>query len=199
MSVYHNVVQNSDEWLQLRKGKFTASSFNNLFASKTTATYKNTIYKAVFERLTGESPESFKSAYMERGHELEPHARIAYGEETLNKVKNGGFFTLDDWTGASPDGLIEEDGLLEIKSPAYNTMIEYLLDGKLPRIYKWQVHGQLLVANKQWCDFMAYHPHLEHVIVRVKRDEEIEQELKTKLQEAVNKATNIMERLRPAA
>ena len=190
---YHNIQQNTEEWFNLRLGRFTASTFKDLFMSKTTKGYEKAIYKPVFERLTNESPESFSSEYMERGHEMEPLAKDCYEQETFNEVSNGGFFTLDDWIGASPDGLIENDGILEIKSPAYNTMINYLLNKKLPAIYKWQVHGQLYVTGRQWCDFMAYHPKLKPLIIRINRDESIIDELKGKLLESIKVAESIIE------
>ena len=192
---FHNILQNSDEWFQLRKGLFTASTFKDLFSAKTTKSYEKAIYKPVYERLTNESPESFSSEYMERGHELEPLANDAYEMETFNSVENGGFFTLGEWIGASPDGLIGNDGLIEIKCPAYNTMINYLLTKKLPSIYKLQVHGQLYVTGREWCDFMAYHPKLKPLIIRIDRDEVIIKEIENKLLESIKLAKNILKQL----
>lgn len=194
--VYHNVDQNTDEWFNLRLGRFTASSFKDLFMKKTTIGYEKAIYKTVFERLTGEAPENFSSMYMERGHELEPLAVDAYQEETFNDVVNGGFFSLGEWIGASPDGLVGENGILEIKSPAYNTMINYLLKNQLPSIYKWQVQGQLYVTDREWCDFMAFHPKLKPLILRINRDEKEIEILKSKLTDAIEIASNIYIKLK---
>jgi putative phage-type endonuclease len=193
---FHNVDQNSEEWFNLRLGRFTASTFKDLFMGKTTKGYEKAIYKPVFERLTNESPESFSSEYMERGHEMEPLAKDCYEQETFNEVSNGGFFALGEWIGASPDGLIDNDGVLEIKSPAYNTMINYLLTGKLPSIYKWQVHGQLYVTGRQWCDFMAYHPKLKPLIIRINRDESLIEELEVKMLESIKIAESIIETIK---
>lgn len=190
--IYHNINQNSEEWFELRKGKFTASKFKDLFMSKKTSGYEKAIYQPVYERLTGESPESFKSDYMERGNELEPLAVELYEQETFNTVDNGGFFTLGDWIGASPDGLIGDKGILEIKSPAFNTMINYLIKGKLPSIYKWQVHGQLYVTGREWCDFIAYHPKLKPLIIRINKDESMITEIKNKLDESIIEAEKIL-------
>jgi putative phage-type endonuclease len=182
---YHNVEQNSDEWYNLRKGKFTASTFKDLFMGKSTAGYEKAINTVTFERLTGESPESFTNDYMQRGHELEPFAIEAYEMETFNVVQNGGFFEYNEWVGASPDGLINNDGILEIKSPAYNTFIKYLKTQKLPKIYHWQVYGQLMVTGREWCDFIAYHPKFKPLIIRINRDEKIIDELQNKLNENI--------------
>ena len=76
--IYHDIKQGTEEWLNIRRGKFTASTFKNLFATKTTQTYNDEIMKVVYERLTGESPENFVTEYMKRGTELEPIAKEAY-------------------------------------------------------------------------------------------------------------------------
>lgn len=193
--IHHKVEQNTDEWMDLRKGKFTASSFKDLFATKTSAAYKNAIYRVVFERLTGEQPESFSNDYMKRGHELEPFAIKSYEMETFNEVDKPGFFELNEWIGASPDGLIGTDGLIEIKSPAYGTMIDYMLSKKLPSIYKWQVYGQMYVTGRQWTDFVSFHPSLDLVIIRVDRDESIINELAEKLNESIEEVKRIIDKI----
>jgi len=193
---YHNVEQNSDEWFALRLGKFTASTFKDLFAKDTTIAYQKAINKVVFEVLTGTSPESFSNDYMQRGHDLEPLARQAYEGEKICTVDNGGFWEMDEWTGASPDGLVGDDGLLEIKCPAYNTQIEYLLRQKLPSEYFYQVHGQMLVTGRQWCDFVSFHPALPMVILRIERSEEVCKQISEKLREAVDIATGKIEKIR---
>jgi len=187
---YHNINQNTDEWMNLRMGKFTASSFKDLFSAKSTAAYQKAINKVVFERVTGEQPESFSSEYMERGHEMEPLAVHQYELDTFETVDNGGFWSIGDYVGASPDGLIGEEGLIEIKSPAYNTMINYLIKKELPKIYYWQVHGQLYVTGRKWCDFMAYHPKLKPLVIRIDRDEKAIEDLKNKLAESIKEVNN---------
>jgi len=193
--IYHDIDQNSEEWDALRLGKFTASTFTDLFMAKTTAGYKKVIRKVVFERLTGESPESFKSEYMERGHEMEVQAKEAYELYSFNEVKNGGFFELNEWIGASPDGLIGEDGQIEIKSPAYNTFIDYILSDKVPTEYTYQIQGQLYVTGRKWSDFVAYHPSLPLIIKRVYPDPIIIEQIKTVLDIAINEAKEMIEKI----
>ena len=190
---WYDIEQNSEEWLELRLGKFTASSFADLFMKKDTATYEKAILRVVFERLTGESPEFFESEYMKRGHEIESLARQEYEETRFEDVQPGGFFVLNEYVGASPDGLIGDDGLLEIKSPAFNTMIKYLQARTLPIQYKWQVQGQLLVTGRKWCDFMAYHPKLPVFITRVYPDQAATELLKAELDTAIGKVIEVME------
>ena len=193
---YYDIEQNSDEWMALRCGKFTASMFKDLFAKETTQTYQDAIYKIVFERLTGEVPESFSNDWMQRGHELEQEASDWYSLTTGYEVLNGGFFKLSDWIGASPDGLIGEDGLIEIKCPKYSTMINYLLDQRVPKIYEWQVQGQLYVTGRAWCDFICYHPKLKRLVLRIERDDKMLSDLEQKLNESISKADSIIEKLK---
>ena len=194
--IWHDVKQNSEEWDALRRGKFTASSFSDLFMAKSTAGYKKAIRKVVYERLTGESPESFKSDYMERGHEVESLAREQYEINSFNTVTDGGFFELDEWIGCSPDGLISPYGLLEIKSPAYNTFIDYLLSGKVPAEYAYQLQGQLYITGRNWVDFVAYHPALPIIIIRVLPDPVIIEEIKTALAVAIVEAQTMITKIK---
>lgn len=196
--IQYKVEQNSDEWFALRRGKFTASTFKDLFMGENTQGYKDAIYKVAFERLTNTSPESFTNEYMQRGTELEPEARAWYEFERNIDVVSGGFFEYNSWIGASPDGLIGEDGLLEIKCPKYSTMMDYLIKKELPKTYYYQVHGQLLVTDRQWCDFLAYHPSLPKFVLRVERDKKIDDEILDKLFEAIKKAETIINKLKVA-
>jgi predicted phage-related endonuclease len=192
-----HIEQGTDNWLNLRSGKFTASSIKNLFAKETTAAYQNEIYRVVFERLTGKRVESeYQSAYMKRGQELEPHARTRYELITFNKVDNGGFFEMTEWAGASPDGLIGEDGILEVKSPAFGTMIKYLIEKKLPNEYYYQVHSQLLITGRQWCDFVAFHPDLETLVIRVNADKAVMAEINKKIKESILKVKETLKLLK---
>jgi putative phage-type endonuclease len=194
--IYHDIQQGTEEWLNLRRGKFTASTFKNLMATKTTQTYNDEIMKVVYERLTGESPENFTNDYMKRGTELEPLAKERYMIDTFTKIEDSGFFEYNDWIGCSPDGLIGNDGLIEIKCPKYSTMINYLLKKELPTEYRHQVHGQLWITGRDWCDFVGYHPKLSTVIVRVNRNEEIIKELVKETDIAIAKAQEMLTKLK---
>jgi len=192
---FYNIQQNTDEWYNLRLGKFTASGFKDLFMSKSTAGYQKAIYRAVFEQITNEPPESFTNDYMQRGHELEPLAVDWYEMETFETTTNGGFWTFGNDIGASPDRLVGDNGILEVKCPAFNTMIAYQLKQQLPNIYKYQVHGQMLVTGRKWCDFIAFHPKLKPLILRVERDEVIINELIQKLNESIIEVRNIIKKI----
>lgn len=176
--------QGSDEWYQARLGKATASEFHNVLNKKTgRGTY---MIKLAAERLTGECQDGYTNAVMERGKELEAEARECY--ETLygQEIIQVGFAEFDEWIGASPDGLIGEDGLLELKCPNSTTHITNIIKGKMPTKYIPQVQGQLWVTGRKWCDFASYDPRLmsrPFWSVRIQRDEEYIKNL--------NAATNV--------
>lgn len=167
--------QGSPEWLAARLGIPSASMFAKIVTTKgawsTSAdTYINQL---VAERLTGEREEVFQSHHMIRGTELEPDARDLYSLMTDSEVTEVGFCLHDTLAaGCSPDGLIGEDGGLEIKCPAPSTHVEYLRGGVLPSKYKQQVMGCLWITGREWWDFVSYHPTMKPLIVRVERDEE---------------------------
>lgn len=191
---HHNIDQNTPEWMALRVGRFTSSTFKDLFLKETTQTYINAIYKVAYERFTKEAVEGYENEWMIRGRELEPEARLVYELSNEVEVANGGFYC-DEWVGSSPDGLIGDDGLLEIKCPKYSTHIQYIIDKKLPTIYKWQVQGQLYCSDRDWCDFFSYHPGLPPFKIRVKRDDKLILQLQEKLSESIDKANSIIKTL----
>lgn len=192
---FYDIEQNSDEWMDLRRGKFTCSIFGDLFMGKNTAGYRNAIYQVVFERLTGETPENFSGNWMKRGHEFEAEGLEKYELTTFNKITNGGFCELNEWVGGSPDGFVGKN-LAEIKCPKYSTQIDYLISKQLPKIYEKQVQGQLYVTGAKWCDFMCYHPKLKPLIIRIERDETIIKEIESKLAESIEKAQSIITKLK---
>lgn len=172
--------QRSDEWFAARLGKVTASRIADVCARTKTgwgASRKNYMAELVAERLTGERVEGFTNAAMQWGTDMEPDARTAYEFYTNATVKQIGFAphpSIAD-TGASPDGLVGEDGLVEIKCPNTATHLETLLGASMPEKYFLQVQWQLACTGRQWCDFASYDPRLPEsmrlFIDRVKRDD----------------------------
>lgn len=178
------MIQQTPEWYQAKLGKVSASRCADLMA-KTKSGYsksrKNYMMELIIARLTGTYPESFTSPAMQWGIETEAEARKQYEAETLNIVEECGFISLTDDVGCSPDGLIGEDGLLEIKCPNSATHIETLISGKVDRKYILQIQFQLMVTDRKWCDFVSYDPRwpveLRLYIQRVGRDEEMIEEI----------------------
>lgn len=158
--------------------------------------YQDEIKRVAFERITNTSPDRFYGMWMERGHAVEPEARMMYEAETFNVVKDGGFFALGDYLGASPDGLVGDDGLLEIKCPKFNTMIDYLIDKEVPREYYVQIQTQLLCSGKQWCDFMAYHPSMRTLIKKVYPDNQMFGTIIQVVEEAIPLVEQLIEKIK---
>lgn len=156
---FHNVEQNSEPWEALRIGKATASQFSTFMANYGKpfgAPAKRYALQIALERITGnKASAAFTNAHMERGHEQEPIARMLYEEETFCSVSNGGFFC---WRlyGDSPDGLIGEDGVLEIKSVIAPTHYDTIQRGTFDPSYKWQLVGHLDCTERKWVDFVSY-------------------------------------------
>lgn len=156
-------VQGSDEWHSWRN-RPTASEFSK-FITPDTGTYsaQATAYaaKIVAKRL-GVYVEPPPSFWMEWGTEQEPNARHAYQIETGRKVREVGFVLPDktDTYGGSPDGLVGDDGMIEIKCPKPETLLAYHAEGVFPVEYRPQVQGLLLITGRKWCDFYAFHPEL---------------------------------------
>ncbi|MHA3905182.1 lambda exonuclease family protein [Castellaniella sp. WN] len=172
--------QGSEEWFHARLGRATASNFADVLAKgpKGGESLGRQKLKRVLalERITGTREEGFSSADTRRGQEQEPFARIAYIARTGRNVIESDFIPHPTMmAGASPDGLIEVDGLFEAKRQVREIHIEVLLSGEIPSQYVPQVQGNLWIAKRNWCDFVSYNETLPEplnlVIVRVMRDE----------------------------
>ena len=171
------IIQGSPEWLQLRAGRVTASRVADIIAktkSGPSASRTNYMAELVAERLTGRPSEGFSSAAMQWGTQTEPQARDAYAALTGQDVEQVGFVHHPSipFSGASPDGLIAWDGLVEIKCPNTSTHIDTLLTGKVPSKYITQMMWQMACTGRDWCDFVSFDPRLpEHMQLVVKRVE----------------------------
>lgn len=196
MSEFYNVEQGSEVWFMLRCGRITASNFKDMFSKPSTLGFKKLVNNCVFEKLTGQLPDFYKSDWMKRGNEVEPQAIDWYSENSLYDVTNGGFFSKGDIFGASPDAMVGTKGALEIKCPSPHIYIEYLESGKLPSIYKWQVHGQMNVCDLEWVDFLNYHPAHRPKVFRVERDEKIDNELNAQMMLVENIVLEKLEKLK---
>jgi len=178
--------QGSPEWLAARAGKVTASMISNVLAKPETAAYRDYQAQIVAELLTGKPQGSdFTNAAMEFGTENEPFARSAYEVSTGFTVDEVGLVlhpTIDR-AGASPDGLVGSDGLVEIKCPKVATHLAYICAGVVPTKYRNQMLFQMICAERAWCDFVSFRPdlpeHLQLFVIRFQRDEAKIKELTT--------------------
>ena len=183
--------QRTDEWFEARLGKVTASRIYDVL-SKTksgySATRKNYMAQLLCERLTGNREESFKTAAMQRGNNIEPKARARYMLETGELVEETGFINHPtiNMSGASPDGLVGEDGLIEIKCPNTATHLEFLRTKTPKPEYLLQMLWQMACTGRKWCDFVSYDDrlpeHLSFQMVRINRDDERIQEIEEEVQ-----------------
>jgi putative phage-type endonuclease len=202
-----NIEQGSDEWFAQRLGKVTASRIADLLAkTKSGWGASRTNYEAqiIAERLTGQREETFKSAAMERGNEVEAEAREAY--EFFNNVTVIETSFVDhpiiDMSGASPDGFVGGEGLVEIKCPNTATHLATLLGGSIKGVYQKQMQWQMACTGREWCDFVSYDPrmpeHLQMHVKRVERDDELIAEIEKEVIAFLEGVNNKIQQLEQA-
>lgn len=182
--------QRTDEWFAARLGKVTASRVADLMATTKSgyaASRDNLMAQLIVERLTGQKQESYSNASMQWGTEQEPFARAAYEIATGTMVDECGFVphpTIDG-SGASPDGLVGHDGLVEIKCPNTAGMIEALLTQTVPGKYNIQMQMQMACTSRQWCDYVVFDPRMpakaQLFIKRVPRDSAFIQKMEAEI------------------
>ncbi len=175
-----DIIQGSPEWHALRVGKVTASRVADVIAKTKTgwgASRANYMADLIAEKLTGEPAPSFMNAAMQWGTDQEPNARAAYEFKKDCEVVAIGFAihpTIHD-SGASPDGLVGADGMVEFKCPNTATHIETLLSGTVPGKYVTQMQWQMACTNRKWCDFVSFDPRMPEsmtmFVQRIDRDE----------------------------
>lgn len=179
------IKQGTPEWFQARYGNASASRIKDVIAktkSGYSASRENYLTQLVLERF-GVFEDSYTSKEMEWGNEQEPHARMSYEIKTGNIIHEVGYVLHPSikHSGASPDGRIGDDGLLEIKCPITKTHFEYLLSDKVPSAYIPQMAWQMACTGAKWCDFVSYDPRapegLQLFIIRYNRDNDYIAEL----------------------
>jgi hypothetical protein len=176
--IIHDLEQGTDEWHRLRAGMPTASEFSKLVTSK--GEYSKSIDQYALtlagELYAGKPLDRFDgNQWTERGHELEGQARSDYEFSNSVEVVQTGFVTDDDKThGCSPDGFVNDDGLIEIKCLKAESHISAIIYHhkykKCPPKYVQQTQGQMMVTGRKWCDLMFYHPDLPSLVIRQERD-----------------------------
>lgn len=159
MFKFHDVDQNSDEWFALRAGRLTSSKLGTVMAKYGQAfgePAKKYAVNIAIEQITGQPIAStYTNDHMERGHEQEPIARMLYEEENFTDVTNGGFFG-SEFIGCSPDGLVDDNGVIEIKSVIGSVHFANIKRQNVDPAYKWQCIGNLKFTGREWIDFISY-------------------------------------------
>lgn len=199
-----NTVQGTDEWHALRLGKVTASRVADVIAKTQkgyAASRANYAAQLVIERSTGCPTETFTNAAMQWGTDMEPEARRAYEYYRAEDVEQVAFVdhpTIAE-TGASPDGLVGPDGLVEIKCPNSATHMETLSGRSAPARYIVQMQWQMACTGRKWCDFVSYDPRFRESMrffcVRVPRDDDMIAELETEVVKFLNEVRAKFEEL----
>jgi putative phage-type endonuclease len=195
--------QRSEEWFQARLGKVTASRVADVLAkikSGESASRRNYKIQLVSERLTGEKQETYINQAMQDGIDREAFARDRYVQQ-FGEVEEVGFIkhpTLE--AGASPDGMVGDDGILEIKCPMGSTHTETLMTQDVPSRYVPQIQFQLLVTGRKWCDFVSYNPmfpeHLQVFVKRVEADLVYQKELESEVKQFLSEVDNVINKLK---
>lgn len=173
-----NVTQGSYEWLEARAGRFTATDAETV---KTCGKGLDTLaYQKAAFKLTGIIPEIVNTYAMERGKMLEPLARKAYIEATGQEVQEIGFYALDEYVGCSPDGLVGDDGLIEIKCKTDPHHLFAVANDWVDPKHLWQMQYQMYVTDRKWCDYVLYNDNFapNSLYIRtIKRDADMQEEI----------------------
>lgn len=160
MKIYEDIEQGTEEWFNIKKGKLTASHATAIMANG--KGLKTLVEEVITDLYSSDNYPEFTNRldnrHVARGNEYESKARTIYELETGNKVKQVGFVELDEYVGASPDGLVGDDGLLEIKNPANKEFMRLALTGKIDSNHLNQMQMQMYITGRQWCDYFAFNP-----------------------------------------
>lgn len=181
--------QGTSEWHQARLGRVTASRISDVMMKPTAAGYQNYRAQLVCERLTGQPTEFHVTPAMQHGTDTEPQARAVYTMLTGNAVDQVGFIphpTLE-MAGASPDGIIGETGLVEIKCPQPAEHIRMLTGGDIKRQYLLQMQWQMVCTGREWCDFVTFSPALPDEMQMLRHRVDLDAELAEEITRAVTK------------
>jgi hypothetical protein len=194
--------QNSETWMRTRMGIPTASKFATVMAKGknggSSVTRKDYLYRLAGEIITGEPTENYSNVHMERGHAMEAEARELYGFVHDAPLSRVGFVRRGNY-GCSPDSLIGDDGILEIKTAMPHILIEYILADRFPAEHVAQCQGALFVTGRQWLDIAIFWPKMPLFIKRIHADTEYHGMLSRALDDFTNELALVVERLRKIA
>jgi len=197
--ILFNIEQHSEAWHEARLGRVTGTRFSSLIMGESTKGYKDLVTNIACEIITGREEERYINAIMEAGLETEPEARKEYENQFGVDIKQVGFIIPDenhvyhDWIGISPDGLTQDEGMIEIKCPLMKTHLGYIEANVLPSEHEKQIQGQLFVTGLKYCDFISYVNNMKPFIVRVKPDLKLFAEFETRLNKLITEVKKKIE------
>lgn len=186
--------QGTEEWLKARLGLITGSHMSEIITpgGKASTQVTSYLYKLAAETVTGEPGKFYESEDMRTGTEREPEAREFYSFLRDVEIQQVGFVRHNALLcGVSPDGWIGDDAMAEFKCPADHTQVKRLAEGVLPTTYFPQIQANLWICERDWCDFVSYHPKMKPLIVRVHRNEKY---IKT-MASLVESASSVLQQL----
>jgi putative phage-type endonuclease len=192
--------QRTEQWYTDRLGHATGSRASDILAGKDTMARRGYLTQIVTERLTGRQQDGYINADMQRGIDIEPVARAAY-QASRELVDEVGFVKHPtiQWFGASPDGLVGDDGLIELKCPRSTTHLDYWQSGKPPAKYVPQMLAQLSCTRRKWVDFVSFDDrfpeHLQLYVARFQPTQEIIEQFEQKVIEFLKEAETLMEKM----
>ena len=190
-----NCEQGTEDWFIARAGIPTASKFSTVMAKGEGKTRAKYMRQLAGEIITGKPMESFSNAHMERGHVMEPEARDLYSFATDTVPEQVGFIR-NGRKGCSPDSLVGDNGMLEIKSKLPDLLIECIERGDFPPEHRAQCQGALWVAEREWIDIVVYWPEMPVFIKRAYRDEKYISELSKAVDTFNDELWRLVERVR---
>lgn len=190
-----NCVQGTEEWHLARAGVPTASKFATVMAKGEGKTRSKYMRQLAGEIITGKPMESFSNAHTDRGHVMEPEARELYAFATDTSPEQVGFIR-NGPKGCSPDSLIGDSGMLEIKTKLPDLLIECLERDEFPSEHRAQCQGALWVAEREWIDIVVYWPAMPVFIKRAHRDEEYISKLSSEIDRFNDELAALVERIR---
>lgn len=194
-----NFPQGSDEWFQARLGSIGGSSIASVVAGGKGKMRKNLLYRLAGEILSGVKYDGYSNHHMERGIEQEAEARELYELVTGNVVKQVGLVKETDHTHYSPDGLIDPDGLLEIKCTIPSVHIETVISNKVPSEYLKQVQWGMTICDREWADFVSYSPLITDnpiFITRMEFNTKLHNELREGSDKFIRELKEIVEKIK---
>jgi hypothetical protein len=199
MPIFHDVRQYSEQHDRLKLGIATSSHFHKIITpqGKPSKQWREYACVLIAERILHRNVEFYHSPAMERGLIVEAEAADWYEFDQDVSVQRVGFITDDDLTvGCSPDRLVGDDGLLEIKAPLPHTQVEYWISGEVNERFRPQLQGQLYISQRNWVDIVCWHDVLPKVVMRVEPDEKFIKALDRELQIFNFFIERVMEKIR---
>lgn len=193
---FYLVDQGTDEWLQMRCSRITGSRIADAMGGTTTARRNDYMYEIASEYITGQPTPKYKNKRMEQGNEMEPIALELYQNQTGSEVSKMGFITYGEWFGISPDGLLEDNGMIEIKNRDQHIQAKLLCTGKVPIEAVKQMNYGMYVSGRNFCDYISYCPNMPLFVQRFEFNKSaIHEQFDEKIKTFIDGVTQIIQKI----